>query len=154
MGKELAKELITIVHESAPKLNKLSLDTVTQKPAPDQWAKIEILGHLVDSASNNRYRFVELQVTDSPVFRRYDQELWVSAQKYIEYDWKTLVNFWKMLNFHLSFMIARMPDYKLSMKVPDGNPLLFTEIDEPVTFRYLIEDYIVHMLYHLDRILS
>jgi len=48
----------------------------------DNWKPIEILGHLVDSAANNHQRFVRGQFTDDLVFPGYEQERWVSSQKY------------------------------------------------------------------------
>ena len=64
------------------RLNGITPEESRLKRGPDDWAPIEILGHLVDSATNNHQRFVRAQFTDDLVFSGYDQDGWVSTQKY------------------------------------------------------------------------
>ena len=54
------------------------------RPAPGKWSRKEIIGHLIDSASNNHGRFVRAQLQDDLIFAGYDQEEWVRAQRYQE----------------------------------------------------------------------
>ncbi len=51
---------------------------------PGDWSVKKIVGHLVDSASNNHQRFVRLQVADGLAFQDYsqDNDTWVSIQSY------------------------------------------------------------------------
>ncbi len=42
-----------ILREFSPRLRKLSDAQAGIKPSPGKWSKKEILGHLIDSASNN-----------------------------------------------------------------------------------------------------
>ena len=58
-------------------------------PAPGKWSPREVIGHLVDSASNNHQRFVLAPFKDSLVFDGYDQDAWVRTQRYQEASWPT-----------------------------------------------------------------
>jgi len=44
------------------------------RPAPGKWSQKEIIGHLIDSASNNHGRFVRAQLQDDLIFAGYDQD--------------------------------------------------------------------------------
>ena len=46
----------------------------------DAWTLTEIVGHLVDSASNNHQRFAWLRQGNLENFPAYDAESWVQAQ--------------------------------------------------------------------------
>ena len=52
----------------------------SHKSAPGKWSKKEILGHLIDSATNNHQRFVRAQFEDTP-FIIYDQDNWNAASR-------------------------------------------------------------------------
>jgi hypothetical protein len=45
-----------------------------QRPSPGRWTKKEVVGHLIDSASNNHQRFVRGQFAGGQDFPRYEQE--------------------------------------------------------------------------------
>ena len=53
-----AAELRDLVKQYAARLVSLPEPTVRRRPAPGKWSIAEIVGHLVDSASNNHQRFV------------------------------------------------------------------------------------------------
>ncbi len=50
--------------------------------AIERWTKKEVLGHLIDSASNNHQRFVRGQIAVRQDFPGYEQEQWVRIQGY------------------------------------------------------------------------
>ncbi|MGZ7100199.1 MAG: hypothetical protein ACXVJ8_17135, partial [Candidatus Angelobacter sp.] len=54
----VASDLGRTVAQAKPLLMKLDNADTSLRPSPDKWAKKEILGHLLDSASNNHQRFV------------------------------------------------------------------------------------------------
>jgi len=60
-----------------PMLEAMPNEQTGHKPAPEQWSPGEIIGHLIDSASNNHQRFVRAQFQDNLVFSGYDQNAWV-----------------------------------------------------------------------------
>jgi hypothetical protein len=56
---------------------------------PDRWAPTEILGHLIDSASNNHQRFVRGQLSTAVDSPGYEQHSWVAVQHYATERWPT-----------------------------------------------------------------
>ena len=63
-----------------------------QPPAPERWSKKEVLGHLIDSASNNHQRFVRGQIACGQDFPVYEQEQWVRLQDYQAARWDDLID--------------------------------------------------------------
>lgn len=89
------KEIVDSFHENLLKTN----DEITNiKLAEDKWSLKEIIGHLIDSASNNHQRFVRLQFGDLVDFPAYDGEEWIRTQKYNCMDWDILVTLWYSYN--------------------------------------------------------
>src|SRR5436190_2017362 len=70
------------------------------KPQPDKWSKKEILGHLLDSATNNHQRFVRAQFEDAPHII-YDQNKWNRHSHYNKMSSAHLISFWTLYNRHL-----------------------------------------------------
>lgn len=54
------------VQQMAGRFEKFSKEELLSKPAPGKWSKLEILGHLIDSAINNLKRFTEIQFLPQP----------------------------------------------------------------------------------------
>ena len=130
-----------------PRLVDFSEAAVTHKPAPDRWSKKELLGHLIDSATNNHQRFVRAQSVPRLEFPGYEQEFWVATQAYASEAWPDLVNLWLLLNRHLLHVVKAMPPEVLSHECVIGkNP--------PVTLEALIVDYLRHMDHHLTQLLG
>jgi hypothetical protein len=117
------------------------------KPAPDKWSRKEILGHLIDSASNNHQRFVRAQLSAELKLPAYEQDAWVNIQRYQNESWESLVQFWKSYNFHLLHVISSIPESAI-------HNYCFIGSNEPVTLEFLVEDYIRHVKHHLEQILE
>jgi hypothetical protein len=115
--------------------------------AAGKWSKKEIIGHLIDSASNNHHRFVRAQFTDPLMMTRYEQQSWVKSQDYASESWVELLLLWKSFNLHLLHVASRIPEEKLDV-------LCRFEDSESVTLRFLVEDYVVHMKHHLRQIIG
>ena len=103
-------ELRSVVERSTPALLALSEDASAQYPAPGKWSPREVLGHLIDSASNNHQRFVRAQVQGGLVFSGYDQDAWVTVQQYQHAPWTELVTLWRAFNLHLARVMAAVPE--------------------------------------------
>lgn len=145
MTGRIAAELRTVVQAAAARLKALDEAGARARPDPTKWSIEEIVGHLVDSASNNHQRFVRAQEVDPLVFPRYEQDHWVRVQAYNELPWHDLVDLWSLYNRHLAEVIARIPQEKLSVECR-------IEPYPPVSLEYLAEDYLVHLKHHVEQI--
>src|SRR5262245_46381642 len=84
-------DLVSAVDRAAPALVALGDERSRACPAPGKWSPREVIGHLIDSASNNHQRFVRAQLQEDLVFAGYEQESWVRLQHYAEAPWDELV---------------------------------------------------------------
>ena len=133
--------------EAYPKLLAFDEGLASTPPLGMRWSRRQILGHLIDSASNNHHRFVRAQLQPSMFFPRYAQDEWVAAQGYAERPWAELVEFWHLFNRHLVHVMKRVPGPALSHTCG-------VSPDEPSTLQDHIVDYLVHLEHHLDQIFS
>ena len=121
----------------------ISEDDFSFKIEERKWSKKEVLGHLIDSATNNHHRFVRGQFEDVPAIS-YDQDLWNKHNFYQQIDSVQLVHFWEQYNRHLLAMIKLLPARALENKVRTGS----TEH----SLSFLIADYVAHLEHHLKQI--
>jgi len=142
-----AARLAALLDEITPRLLALSEAGSGTPPAGMTWARKEILGHLIDSASNNHQRFVRAQYQERMSFPRYVQDQWIAAQGYRERPWSELVELWRLYNRHLLHVMRRVPAAVL------GNVCVVSD-DEPSALGDHLVDYVVHMEHHLDQILA
>ena len=142
---EVAAELIRVVEAASERLEKLSEEEAEARRSTGGWSKKEILGHLIDSAANNHHRFIRAQQVDELVFPAYEQDEWVRLQDYSSSSWSHMVGLWRLYNLHLARVIRRISPEKLETVCKIGS-------NEPVTLRYLVEDYLRHLKHHLERL--
>lgn len=119
--------------------------TFNEKTNPEKWSKKEIIGHLIDSATNNHQRFVRTQFEDKPTIV-YDQNKWNEHNFYQQLDKQQVIEFWTTYNKHLLELIRRIPSDKLQFECYVGDKLL--------TLDFLINDYVEHLEHHLRQIVS
>ena len=127
------------------RLEKLSKDTVEGKPTPSTWSPKEELGHLLDSAANNHQRIVRAQLEDKLALPGYDQNRWVAVNAYQRRDWKELIEVWQALNRQLLAAAESVPEAAWSHTLTVAG-------SEPLTLRFVFEDYVAHMLHHLQHL--
>jgi hypothetical protein len=146
------------VDAGAARLLTLTPDQAAARPAPDKWSPKEIIGHLIDSASNNHGRFVRAQLQDDLIFDGYEQAEWVRVQGYQERNWADLVRLWKALNDHLAHVMESAGTEALTR--PRGrhnlDALAWQPLSDgqPATLEYFIRDYVGHMKHHLRQALA
>jgi hypothetical protein len=140
-----AERLRETVSKAAARLRTVSDADASIKPAPARWCKKEVIGHLIDSASNNHQRFVRAQLQSELRFPAYEQEGWARCQGYAAADWQALITLWSAYNEHLAHVIARLPAERLltQCRIGDGGP---------VTLAWLVEDYQRHLDHHLAQL--
>ena len=145
--KNIAQQLRSVIATFEPQLSRMSDDDIAFKPAPDEWSKKEILGHLIDSAANNHQRFVRALNKGADQFPTYDQNEWVRTQRYNERPWASLVALWSAYNNHLSHVIEDIPEDAKSAPCNIGKK-------ESVPLDFVIKDYFRHLWHHLKDLLD
>jgi hypothetical protein len=124
----------------------------------DKWSAKQIVGHLIDSASNNHQRFVRAQFTNDLVCSGYAQDDWVSSQKYNDESWPDLVHLWAAYNMHLLHVISVIPEDALTRVRKEHNldQIAFKTVERnaPTTLEYFVRDYADHLRHHLAQILD
>ncbi len=140
-------DLARILEETRPRLLALSEARASEKPFADKWSLKEILGHLLDSASNNHQRIVRMQERPDIGAFGYAQVHWVASQHYQERPWQDLVELWYQVNRHLAHVISHIDPSALEHHCDMG-------YDAPATLRFVVQDYLRHVRHHLEQILS
>ncbi len=157
MNEQFVTEFRNAVIEGEKKLLALSTQQSETPRAPGKWSPKEIIGHLIDSASNNHQRFVRAQFKDDLIFDGYRQDEWVSAQHYQQEEWRQLVMLWKTFNLHLLHAVVQIPGPLLVKEHFRHNldERAFKPVpkDRPATLEYFIIDYLDHMKHHLRQII-
>ncbi|MGK7394321.1 MAG: DinB family protein [Candidatus Cyclobacteriaceae bacterium M3_2C_046] len=143
-----AFNLSQLVQYYYPRLSSIHLQTWIEKPKPEKWSKLEILGHLIDSALNNHRRFLVSQYENSPKVV-YQQHEWVHRQKYQQASPSDLIELWKLLNLQIIRLVGHMKSASYQFTCEVGN-----HESEIHSLAFLVEDYMVHMRHHLDQILD
>lgn len=143
--KNLADELKLAVEDAVKNFGVISEAEWKVKPLPEKWSKMEVLGHLIDSASNNHHRFIRLQYETLPCIV-YDQNSWVELQHYNELPVENVISLWKFSNLHLCGIIKHIPKEKYSC-------LCDIKKEQPVTLEWIVKDYLRHLKHHLAQII-
>lgn len=143
----ISEKIKEAVSAAKPELLKISPELASKRPKPNSWSKKEILGHLIDSASNNHQRFVRGAQNAAADFPVYKQDSWVEVQHYNEMEWSGLIELFYQYNYHISRVIAFLPEKSLNNFCNLGK-------ENPATIQFVIEDYLKHLKHHLEKILE
>jgi hypothetical protein len=139
-------EILQLVDHAMIDFENISDEAWNDKPQPSKWSKKELLGHLVDSAVNNIRRLVVGQY-EQGVKIIYHQDEWVNYQNYQEAAIAEVIMLWKLLNYQISRVIENIPEEKLQNTCDTGKGKI-----EMHTLSFFIDDYLVHLKYHLNQI--
>jgi hypothetical protein len=121
-------------------------DIFEQKQSREKWSKKEILGHLIDSATNNHQRLVKAQFQDNPRIV-YEQVQWVTGNAYQFAERAHLLAFWTIYNQHIYHLVAQLQPAMLQRTCNTGGP-------ENITLEALFVDYIHHMEHHIKQLVD
>ncbi len=75
----------------------------------------------------------------------YDGNAWVKLHRYQQRNWQEMIALWRALNLQLLAAAEAVPDpaWSRTCSIADSQPL---------TLKFVFEDYIEHMLHHLIHI--
>lgn len=137
-----------VVEREEQILQNLSNEIILAKRNKQDRTVKQILGHLIDSASNNHQRMVRLQYIDTqldfPDYRQ-DNDRWISIQRYQSADWNNLIQLWKFYNLHIIHIINTVNISTLANYWHDFE-------GAKVTLKDMIEGYLSHLHLHINEI--
>lgn len=140
---EILQELSALINEQYKLLMDVREPEFSKKPGPGRWSAKEILGHLIDSASNNIQRFIRGQY-EKETSIVYDQDTWVLLNGYQEAPLSELTTLWYMMNRQILRIIEKMP--------AENTEKIILINDQPRSLGWIMEDYVRHLKHHLDQI--
>jgi hypothetical protein len=141
----LSAVLSRVTSSAEAALQKVPEAESTKPVLAGGWSRKQVLGHLIDSASNNHQCFVRAALQGSLDFPGYDQQGSVQVQAVEQAPWPALIALWASYNRYLAHVIGHLPPAQLEAACRIGS-------NEPVTLRFLVEDYLRHLLHHLTQI--
>lgn len=143
---ETALQKLNYIIASVPDmLVQISDEKMSEKPLLNKWSKREILGHLIDSATNNHHRLIRGQFEDTPEIS-YDQSQWNKYGFYQDIDSLQIIRFFTIYNIQLLEIIKRMPSKNLNNQIKIGDNVLALET--------IIINYVEHLEHHLKQIID
>ena len=153
-----AARLLAALASAEPVLRAISEADSARRPAPGKWSPRQVIGHLIDSASNNHQRFVRANLQDRLVFQGYDQEKWVELQGYQDGSWRELLDLWVAFNRHIATVMSATPD-SIRLRVHTDHNLDEIAMRPPrhpeqATLDYFMADYVNHLEHHIRQILG
>ena len=144
---EVSDQIKLAVNTAAEHWRNLPEQKLRFRPSSDAWCVKEIIGHLIDSASNNHHRFVRLQLTEHLTFPDYGQDNihWVRIQNYQDRSWPELLDLWRHFNNQLAHIMRSVDPDCLSHTWQVDSNTRYTLFD-------LMTDYLRHLEDHLIQI--
>ena len=146
----VSNEIISLVNDWEPVLIRLPEDIISQRRNSQNRTIKQIVGHIIDSSSNNTHRIVHLQYQTPPlIFPNYatfgNNDRWIAIQDYQNEDWTAMVQLWKYSLIHISHVIKNVKSDKMNNEWISG-PV------KKVTLKMMIVDFPRHLKLHLSEI--
>jgi hypothetical protein len=151
-------ELRNAIKKATPLLRNIGDEASRLPRRPGKWAPREVIGHLIDSASNNHQRFVRALFQDDLVFPGYDQDAWVTVQAYRDAPWTDLIELCMLFNSHIARLMEAIPEQQRRKERARHNldVLAWKTVprEQPATLDYFMADYVGHFKHHLNQVVK
>ena len=146
----ICEELENLTGEWESILSPLPEETISQRKNSQGRSIRQILGHMVDSATNNTHRVIHMHYQESPVnYPDYanlgNNDRWIAIQNYQEEDWNRLIRLWVAVNQHFIHLIRQIEESRLDQQWTSA-------LNETVSLREMVNDYPRHFKLHLNEI--
>jgi len=147
---EITSEILSIIEYWEQKLASLPHEIITERRNSQNRTIKQILGHLIDSTSNNTHRVVHLQYQPSPFsFPNYatfgNNDRWIAIQDYQNEEWMAMIQLWKYSLLHFCHVIKNVNDDKLENEWISGP-------GKTITLKSMIVDFPRHLKLHMSEI--
>ncbi|WP_407429512.1 DinB family protein [Arcticibacter sp.] len=140
------KRLTYLCEIIPPLLANIGEPLFSTRPDINKWSKKEIIGHLIDSATNNHQRFIRAQFELCPLIS-YDQNKWNQFNFYQHINGEQVILFWTVYNKQLIELFKQIPEESLKLECK-------TTPENSLTIDFLINDYLEHLEYHLRQVVN
>lgn len=142
--------LLDLIDEWQVKLQALPEVLINEKKNSQNRTIRQILGHLVDSASNNTHRVIHLQYQPSPLIspdyaNLGNNDRWIAIQDYQTENWSDLIQLWKYANKHFVHIVRHVNADKLTNE-------WITALGTRISLKSMIDNYLPHFELHLREI--
>lgn len=132
------------------KLLDLSPKVISERKNDQDRSIKQIVGHMIDSASNNKHRIIHMQYQGSPlIFPDYasfgNNDRWIAIQNYQDEDWYILVKLWKFIHLHLVHIIGNIDSKYLSNQ-------WVSALEETISLKEMVLDFPEHFKLHINQI--
>lgn len=147
----IAQGLLILVKEWESRLIAIPEDVLTARQNSQNRTIKQILGHMIDSASNNTHRIVHLQYQPDPlIFPNYatngNNDRWITIQNYQTENWENMVQLWKYIHLHLVHVINNVNPQKLENRWDSESKYGLISLHD------MIVDFLRHFNLHLGEI--
>jgi hypothetical protein len=141
----IVKELEKLIEVFRDEFSGLDEQITSLRISQDKWTLKEIIGHLIDSASNNHQRFIRFQLAQDLEFPDYKNDDWLRVQKHQNMNFSDLLSLFYYYNKLIINVISNADKKCLNNKWN----INWDENSTYITFGELITHYVEHMKLHL-----
>lgn len=146
----IASNISDLTDQWESRLRELPDDAITNFRNKQDRSVKQIVGHLVDSTTNNTHRMIHLQYQESPIFypdyaNLGNNDRWIAIQNFQEEEWNLLVDTWAANLRHIAFVIQQVDQEKLGQE-------WVSALGEKITLKEMIVDFPRHLELHLGEI--
>lgn len=141
----LPDELKLLIKSFNTTYEKLNPELTTINISDDAWSLNEIIGHLIDSASNNHQRFIRLQLEEKPDLLDYSRDQWLNIQNYNRMNFHDL----RLLFVYYNKLIINIIASVNSESLNHSWDIQWNENKKSITLLELIIHYVNHIKEHI-----
>lgn len=141
----ISKELEELIEIYKNDFSGLDEEITSLRISQDKWTLKEIIGHLIDSASNNHQRFIRFQLSQVLEFPDYKNSEWLRIENHNNMKFIELLLLFYYYNKLIINIILNIDEKCLENKWNVN----WDENSTFITFGNLLTHYVEHMRSHL-----
>lgn len=144
--KNIDKELNSIIETFKNDYLNLNESLTEIKISDDKWTLKEIIGHLIDSASNNHQRFIRLKLSDELEFPDYKNGEWLQISNYNNMKFTEILSLFFYYNKLMINIISNIDEKSLNNRWN----VAWDENSSFITLEELANHYVKHIKIHMS----